>query len=185
MRPNQARRRCPHAKPRGTKVDTARQELILQTTGSSNRGEPLPCLLMIQAAEDDPFAVVVDDNPLIRSAATEILEDAGFRVLEAHHGDAAYALMEECHGDVVLLFTDVQMPGTLPGFALARAVSASWPHVSIVVASGHAKPGPGQMPQKARFIAKPFSVKVVHDHLHEILPDGQKPQPLRAAAAGR
>ena len=138
---------------------------------------------MTNPAENAPFALVVDDDFLIRSDAKQILEDAGFEVLEAHHGDAAYVLMEERHPDVVLLFTDVQMPGTLDGFALARAVAASWPHVSIVVASGHAEPGPGSMPQKARFIAKPFSAEVVHDHLQEILPDGQKPHPLRAAAA--
>ena len=140
---------------------------------------------MTQATENAPFALVVDDDPLVRLIAMEILEEAGFQVLGAHHGDAAYAMMEERHSEVVLLFTDVQMPGTLDGFALARAVSASWPHVSIVVASGHAKPEPGQMPQKARFIGKPFGAKVVHEHLREILPDGLKPQPLRAAAIDR
>ena len=140
---------------------------------------------MTDHAENEPFALVVDDDLLIRLDAKQILEDAGFQVLEAHHGDAAYVLMEERHPDVVLLFTDVQMPGTLDGFALARAVAASWPHVSIVVASGHRTPELGSMPTKARFIAKPFSAKVVHDHLQEILLDGQKPHPLRAAAAGR
>ena len=111
--------------------------------------------------------------------------DDGFRVLEADHGGAAYALMEARHRDVVLLFTDVQMPGLLDGFALARAVVGSWPHVSTVVASGHAKPGPGSMPENARFINKQFRAQLVHDYLQKILPNGQKPYPLRAAASGR
>ena len=51
--------------------------------------------------------------------------------------------------------------------------------ISIVVASGHASPEPGSMPDKARFIAKPFSAELVHAHLQEILPDGQKPEPLK------
>ncbi len=114
--------------------------------------------------------------------ATEILEQAGFRVLDAEHGDAAFDLLKVRHPEVVLLFTDVQMPGELDGFALARNVATSWPHISIVVASGRARPGPGSMPEKARFIAKPFSAALVHTHLQEILPDTRKPEPLRRAA---
>ena len=139
---------------------------------------------MTQPAENKPFALAVDDDFLIRTDVAHILDRAGFRVLEAEHGDEAFALMEARHRDVVLLFTDVQMPGRLDGFALARAVAARWPHVSIVVASGRVKPEPGAMPDKALFVAKPFSAEMVHDHLQEILPDGQKPAPLKAAAAG-
>ena len=113
----------------------------------------------------------------------DILRAAGFRCLDAENGDAAHALLETRHPDVVLLFTDVQMPGQLDGFALARRVDASWPHISIVVASGRAKPGPRAMPEKAGFVGKPFSTEMVHTHLHEILPDGQKPEPLKAIAA--
>lgn len=129
-----------------------------------------------------PYALVVDDDFLIRMTVTELLEQAGFRVLDAEHGDAAIDLLKVRHPDIVLLFTDVQMPGELDGFALARRVAASWPHISIVVASGHAHPKPGSMPDKARFIAKPFSAALVHTHLQEILPDGRKPESLRRAA---
>ena len=140
---------------------------------------------MNELNQHSPCALVVDDDFLIRTDAAHILSIAGFRVLEAEHGDAAYALLETRHPDVVLLFTDVQMPGKLDGFALARAVAKSWPHVSIVVASGQAKPGPGEMPDKARFVGKPFSAEMVHTHLQEILPDGQKPEPLKTASVGR
>ena len=80
---------------------------------------------MNELNQQSPFAVVVDDDFLIRTDAAEILRTAGFRVLQAEHGDAAYALMETRHPDVVLLFTDVQMPGQLDSFALARAVGKS------------------------------------------------------------
>lgn len=115
--------------------------------------------------------------------AMGILEQAGFQVLDAEHGDAALDLLKTRHPDVVLLFTDVQMPGELDGFALACSVATLWPHISLVVASGHVKPKPGSMPDKARFINKPFSATLVHGHLQEILPDGQKPEPLRRLAA--
>ncbi len=112
----------------------------------------------------------------------EILEHAGFQVLYVEQGDAAFELLKVRHPEVVLLFTDVQMPGELDGFALARRVAFSWPHISIVVASGHAKPQPGWMPDKARFIAKPFSAELVRTHLQELLPHGHKPEPLKRDA---
>ena len=130
-----------------------------------------------------PICTRRDDDFLIRLDAAAILRQAGFQVLDAEHGDAAFDLLTVSHPHIVLLFTDVHMPGELDGFALARKVAASWPHISIVVASGHAKPEPGWMPEKARFIAKPFSAELVYTHLQELLPDGHKPETLRRTAA--
>lgn len=125
------------------------------------------------------FALVVDDDALIRMDALAILEDAGFETLEATHADAAVGLLHDRHPHLCLLFTDVQMPGRMDGFALARYAAERWPHISIVVASGHAKPGPGDLPEGARFIAKPFSARIVQDHLRSMLPEDRKPEPLR------
>lgn len=132
-------------------------------------------------APDDtaPYALVVDDDGLIRMDAMDILADAGFRTFEASDGDKAMALLAQQHALIVLLFTDVQMPGSRNGFAVARETAKQWPHIAIVVASGHMQPGPGDMPEGARFIGKPFTAEMVHDHLKDILPDGQKPEPLR------
>ena len=111
--------------------------------------------------------------------ALDILEDAGFQTFEASDGDAAMVLLAEHHALIVLLFTDVQMPGSRNGFAVARETAHQWPHITIVVASGHMQPGPGDMPEGARFIGKPFTAEMVHDHLKEILPNGHRPEPLR------
>lgn len=126
-----------------------------------------------------PYALVVDDDGLIRMAAMDILEDAGFRTFEASDGDKAMVLLAEQHALIVLLFTDVHMPGSRNGFAVARETARQWPHISIVVASEQAHPGLGDMPEGACFLGKPFSAEMVHNHLKEILPDGQKPEPLR------
>ncbi|MDE4909232.1 response regulator [Methylobacterium sp. 092160098-2] len=126
-----------------------------------------------------PCALVVDDDGMVRMAAIDILEDAGFATFAAASGDTALLVLEEHHACIVLLFTDVQMPGVHDGFALARKVASAYPHVSIVVASGQAKPGPNDLPDGARFIGKPFSVDIVNHHLREVLPDEQKPEPLR------
>ncbi|MGU3537722.1 response regulator [Methylobacterium sp. A54F] len=130
-------------------------------------------------ASTAPYALAVDDDGLILMDAIDILADAGFRTLDARNGDLAIGILEEHHRSIVLLFTDVQIPGTRDGFALARETAQRWPHISIVAASGHVSPSPGDMPEGSCFIAKPFSARIVHDHLRDILPDGQKPEPLK------
>lgn len=126
-----------------------------------------------------PYALVVDDDGLIRMDAADILEQAGFRTLEAGSVDQALSILQQHHQDVILLFTDVQMPGSQNGFALARETARNYPHISIVVASGQLKPGPGDLPEGARFIAKPFSAKLVHHHVSQVMPDERKPAPLK------
>jgi CheY-like chemotaxis protein len=128
----------------------------------------------------EPFALVVDDDPMILMDACQILEDAGFRCHEAGTGDEAIQVIEQAAESVTLLFTDVEMPGGINGFQLASIVAERWPEIEIVVASGRMKPGPGDMPEKATFIGKPFSAQLVHDHLREKLPDGKKPEPLKS-----
>jgi DNA-binding NtrC family response regulator len=135
---------------------------------------------MSRSPASNPIAIVVDDDFLIRMDAVSILEEAGFDTRDAENGDRGLALVEEAHGEVELLFTDVQMPGEMNGFALAREVAHRWPHIGIVVASGAMKPGRGDMPDGATFIAKPFSADLVHDHLTKVLPEHRQPQPLRA-----
>lgn len=128
-----------------------------------------------------PYALAVDDEAIIRTDACQILEEAGFRCMEAESGDEAVTVLNEHFASVVVLFTDVEMPGSVNGFALARYVAYHWPHIEIVVSSGNVKPTEGEMPAKAAFISKPFSAGVVHEELRRLLPDGKKPDPLKTA----
>jgi hypothetical protein len=73
------------------------------------------------------------------------------------------------------------MPGDTNGFALAHHVDQHWPAIEIVIASGRIAPAPGDMPDKAVFIAKPYNARMIHDYLRRTLPDGKKPEPLRQA----
>ncbi|WP_237481463.1 response regulator [Lichenibacterium dinghuense] len=125
-----------------------------------------------------PYALVVDDDDILRMDVAEILEGVCFRTLEASSGDEALFVLEDRHLDVSLLFSDVEMPGNRNGFALAREVAVKWPYISIVIASGRLKPGDGDLPAGARFIAKPFSAETVRDHLREVMPDAHKPDAL-------
>lgn len=130
--------------------------------------------------ESTPYALVADDDAMIRMEAADILEEAGFRVHEASGYDEAMAVLNASAESIRLLFTDVQMPpGELNGFHLARDCAAKWSHINILVASGMIEPEEGELPEGAVFVRKPFSAEVVYDRLQEILPDGAKPEPLK------
>lgn len=105
-------------------------------------------------------ALIVEDEPILRIDAVDMLADAGFAAVEAGNARDALALLKG-RDDIGLLFTDVQMPGQPDGFGLAREVRARWPTIAIVVCSGYRSPKPGELPDGAQFIAKPFSAQMV------------------------
>ncbi|SNR67958.1 response regulator [Paracoccus sediminis] len=126
-----------------------------------------------------PYALVADDDALIRMDACEILKEAGFRCHDAATAEQAVELLATFGQNVQLLFTDVSMPpGKMTGFDLARHCAQNWPHIGILVASGGPPPDPGDMPDGALFIRKPFTPDVVREHLLKILPEGRRPEPL-------
>lgn len=130
-------------------------------------------------ASRQPFALVTDDDAMIRMDAAAIIEEAGFQALEAGNVAEAIGHLEDHADQVNLLFTDVQMPGGRDGFDLARETARRWPDIKILVASGARSPGPGELPEGAVFLNKPFSADVVHTRLKELFPDGERPEPLR------
>src|SRR6204780_5745961 len=92
-----------------------------------------------------PVVLVVEDEALVRLSAVGMLEDAGFRMIEAVNADQALELLA-ADSDVQLLFTDVNLPGTIDGLALARQVHDRWPHIGIIVVSGRESPQPQELP---------------------------------------
>ena len=79
--------------------------------------------------------LVVEDDGLVRMVAVDMLEEAGFEVLEAGSADAAWAILERTPA-VGALFTDIDMPGSIDGLVLAGRVAERWPHIRLVVTSG-------------------------------------------------
>ena len=102
-----------------------------------------------------PIVVVAEDDFLLRMLATDILTDQGYAVLEAESAEVALMMLEST-SNVRLLFTDVQMPGALDGMELARRVCERWPLVPVLVTSGQRRLRPGDLPDSARFLAKPY-----------------------------
>lgn len=115
----------------------------------------------------DPIALVVDDEPLILMDTADIVACAGYHVIEARSADEAFELLAK-YRSVKLVMTDVQMPGTMDGMALARYVGEHWPEVHVVVASGAVTPKDDELPQGARFLGKPLNQALVLETLQEL-----------------
>lgn len=99
--------------------------------------------------------LVVEDDPLLRMNAVDMIEEAGFRAIEAPNADAAIRTLET-RNDIRLIFTDIDMPGSMDGLALAHAVANRWPPVRIFATSGHFKVSETDLPNGGRFIPKPY-----------------------------
>ncbi len=85
---------------------------------------------------DSVTVLVVEDEVLVRMDIVRSLENDGFDVLEASNADEAIILLN-AHPEVRLMFTDIDMPGSMDGLKLATAVRDRWPPVKIIVTSGH------------------------------------------------
>jgi CheY-like chemotaxis protein len=115
-----------------------------------------------------PVILVVEDESLLRMNAAEMIEDAGFDVLEAANADEAIALLE-ARADIALVFTDIQMPGSMDGIRLAAAVRDRWPPVKIIATSGQFKPQDGDLPTGGRFVPKPYSQMQITEMLRQLM----------------
>ena len=113
--------------------------------------------------------MIVDDEPLIRMYARQIVEEAGYSAVEAANADDALQLLAE--DGVTAMVTDVQMPGSMDGLELARSVKASWPEIAVIVMSGRRLPRPSELPENTHFLSKPFS----EQRLVDVLADAVEP----------
>src|SRR3954447_25430335 len=100
---------------------------------------------MPTASPEVPKVLVVEDEMILRMRAVDIVEDAGFCPVEAVNADEAISILES-RSDISLLFSDIQMPGTMDGLKLAHAVHDRWPAIKIVLVSGQVKPSETETP---------------------------------------
>jgi len=102
-----------------------------------------------------PVVLIVEDEPLIRMEAVDMIEEVGFRTFDVGSANPAISLME-AHDDIGILFTDIDMPGSMDGLKLAAYVRKRWPTVSIVIASGAVDVETLDLPEGAYFFPKPY-----------------------------
>jgi two-component sensor histidine kinase len=133
---------------------------------------------------------VVEDEMVLRLRAVDIVEDAGFTAVEAVNADEALAILES-RSDISLLFSDIQMPGSMDGLKLAHAVHDRWPSIKIILVSGQIKVCDSDKPADSRFFGKPLEVKQMISELQQMVGAGalrvvpEEAIPLAAEALGR
>ncbi len=100
--------------------------------------------------------LLVEDETLVRMLGADMLEEAGFSVFEAESADEAMTILDR-EGGIDLLFSDVDMPGSMDGVELARLVHQRWPCIRILLTSGHHRLSEAGLPDGGRFLRKPWT----------------------------
>jgi DNA-binding NtrC family response regulator len=101
-----------------------------------------------------PTLLIVEDDSAILESVTDIAKEGGYLVAPARDADQALSLLGR--GGISVVLTDLQMPGSIDGFALVRRVAQLWPDVALIIMSGWVRPFPGTLPPGAEFLGKPF-----------------------------
>jgi CheY-like chemotaxis protein len=109
-----------------------------------------------------PAVLIVEDELLVRLNAVRTIENAGFKVIEAANADEAIRILES-RRDIRVIFTDINMPGSMDGLKLAHAVRHRWPPIKIIVTSGRDDVSEQDLPAGGRFIAKPYDPTQITD----------------------
>lgn len=102
-----------------------------------------------------PAILVVEDEHLVRMYATAILEEAGFEVIEAPNADEAVSFLES-RKDIRIVFTDIDMPGSIDGLRLAKAIRERWPPIELILTSGKYDLPNIWLPERGKFLRKPY-----------------------------
>jgi CheY-like chemotaxis protein len=114
-----------------------------------------------------PVVLIVEDEFLLRMDAVDMIAAAGFEVVEAGNADKAIEILE-ARRDITVVFTDIQMPGSMDGLKLARAVRGRWPPIKIVTTSDYVGVAETDLPEGGRFLPKPYRPAEVADVLREV-----------------
>jgi DNA-binding NtrC family response regulator len=114
--------------------------------------------------------LVVEDEMLLRMRAVDLVEDAGFTPVEAVDADEAVAILES-RSDIAMLFTDIQMPGSIDGLKLAHAVHERWPPIKIILVSGQLTLANIDIPAHSRFFGKPLDAAEMIAEMRNMMGD--------------
>jgi DNA-binding response OmpR family regulator len=120
--------------------------------------------------------LLVEDELLIRHVIADYLRDCGFKVYEAASADEAISLLMSPEVSVELVFSDVQMPGSMDGFGLARWVRTNRPGVGVILASGpeRATQLAGELCEAGPVLAKPYDPQIALDHIKQLIRKGER-----------
>jgi CheY-like chemotaxis protein len=119
-----------------------------------------------------PTVLIVEDEFLVRMDAVDMIRSLGFEVVEVENADDAIRVLED-RPDITVVFTDIQMPGSMDGLKLAAAIRGRWPPIKIVATSGLSKISEDDLPPGSRFVHKPYNKPQIAAALRAVI--GQTP----------
>ncbi|HYC99489.1 HWE histidine kinase domain-containing protein [Brevundimonas sp.] len=125
----------------------------------------------MKADVSSSIVLVVEDELMLRMRAVDIVQDAGFKSIEAISADEAIAILET-RDDISCLFTDIQMPGSMDGLKLAHVTHARWPHIKIILVSGQIAVTEGDKPEDSKFFSKPLEIEQMVLELRDMVGTG-------------
>jgi CheY-like chemotaxis protein len=108
-----------------------------------------------QEADVRPVVLIVEDEPIQRMNTADMLEEAGFRAVEAANAKQAILILES-HPDIRVVLSDVDMPPGMDGMELVALVRDRWPPIALILVSGQLTVSNVRLPQDALFFSKPF-----------------------------
>lgn len=115
-----------------------------------------------------PTVLVVEDETLVRMMTVHLIEDMGYRVIEAGSAEEALEHVRN-HPAIDLLFTDIRMPG-LDGFALAERVRALRPAIKVIYATGYAEVERAASPTAPGILlSKPYAPDRLNEEIRKAL----------------
>ncbi len=116
-----------------------------------------------------PVILVVEDEPLQRLMAIDVVERAGFEAVEACSADEAVRILES-RLDIRVVFTDIDMPGGVDGMRLAAMIRDRWPPIELIIISGKRRPGIEDIPARGVFFSKPYKRNEVMAAMRRFVP---------------
>lgn len=107
-------------------------------------------------SQPTPTVLVVEDEALLLFSISDELKEEGFDVLEATNADDAVLLLTT-HPEINIMFTDIDMPGSMDGLKLSAVVRDRWPPIRVIVTSGKQRPTRDMLPEDGLFLPKPYT----------------------------
>lgn len=133
--------------------------------------EPFREIDALQQAAVGETILVIDDEPTLRMLMTDVLEEAGYRVLQAATGSEGLRILQS-DARIDLLVTDVGLPGGLNGRQVADAARLKRPRLGVLFITGYADNaaiGDGRLEAGMEVITKPFEIASLANKVREML----------------
>jgi CheY-like chemotaxis protein len=126
-------------------------------------------LILRKNPSSPPHVLVVEDEFFSRLHAVDLVEAAGYKAIEASNADEAIAILE-MRKDIRIVFTDIDMPGSMDGLRLARAIRDRWPPIELILTSGHVDVQESEVPERGVFFSKPYRDREIIHALQKFAP---------------